>query len=279
VIAIRPIWNQEAALPEGLPPQVEQLVALAEAAVRQSRLSLDAAGHLHPEASVEAIEPIAEAANIDMVAGCEMARAGYFKQAYSLWRGWFEQTLFALYFLEAPLHRLAWRAVEEVALGAAPASKLMLHQILTLNGDKAHHFAVVYVERWETVLRAWRLSAPRDQNPVRLAAKRLDDLSQGVHGTYRPVPVSSEVALPEALDRHVLPILLATVRLVGFLWFLHVQSHLDLTDAQLAGLRAPGFLPPPGSEEEILIPLLPQMDLWLDQFRILREAAAAPAEA
>lgn len=53
-----------------------------------------------------------------------MARTGYLKQAYSLWRSWFEQSIFFLYFLEAPLHKAAWKVKAEISQDDSPQYRL-----------------------------------------------------------------------------------------------------------------------------------------------------------
>lgn len=266
MIEIRPIWERDSPAPAGLPDPVQRLTELGARSIRQLSLSVDAATHVHGEI-VERIRPIIESANVDMVAGCELARCGYFKQAYSLWRSWLEQAMFALYFVESPLHLSAWKASEEIRMGTEPETKLMLHQLLVAGGERAHHFSVVYQERCEAVLRAWRVTPVRAADAIRIANSRLGDLSQGVHGTFRPQPIGSDAELPGEVTRHVLPVLTSGVRLVGFLWFVNIQSHLDLADEQLTQMRNAGFAPIPGEEEAVLLPLLNQLDDWLVEMR------------
>jgi hypothetical protein len=239
---------------------------MAARSVRELSDSLNASARIDPDLA-ERVRPTVESANIDMIAGCELARCGYFKQAYALWRAWLEQALFALYFLEAPLHLAAWKTAEEIHLGEEPETKLMLHQLLVARGDKAHHFSVVYRERTEAVLRAWRITPVKTADPIRIANLRLGDLSQGVHGTFRPQPIGGEGELPDEVTRHVLPVLRSAVRLVGFLWFVNIQSQLDLGDEKLAEMRGTGFVPAAGEQEEILMPLLGQLDEWRDEMR------------
>ncbi len=270
MIEIRAVWERDSPPPAGLPAPVQRLTDIVARGIRELNQSAEAASRVHGDVT-ERIKPIVESANIDMMAGCELARCGYFKQAYSLWRSWLEQAIFALYFLEAPLHLSAWKTAEEISMGREPETKLMLHQLLVAGRDKGHHFSAVYEERCEAVLRAWRVTRVRAANPIRIANQRLGDLSQGVHGTFRPQPIVGTDRLPDEVTRHVLPVLTSAVRVVGFLWFVNIQSHLDLADEQLTQVRKVDFVGPLGQSEETLRPLLGQLDEWVVEMRELKD--------
>lgn len=188
MIEVRAIWERALPPPDGLADSIQRLTEIAARGVQELNNSLAAAVRVHLDLA-ERVRPTVDSANVDMIAGCELARCGYFKQAYALWRAWLEQAMFALYFLEAPLHLAAWKPAEEIRLGTEPETKLMLHQLLVGGGDKAHHFAVVYRERSEAVLRAWRITPVKAADPIRIANRRLGDLSQGVQW-HVPTPTN-----------------------------------------------------------------------------------------
>lgn len=273
MIFIRPIWARNSAVAAGgQATQVTTLLELEKRAIQQIELTLNAVAKVaDDDEKVDAVRPLVTSACTDLVAGAELARAGYFKQAYSLWRAWYEQTLFALYFVEAPLHRAAWRQVTRIEPGKEPPLKLMLHQVLVEEGDKAHAFAVVYAERFLALFNSIALSTPpKDLRPIKLAERRLTDFSQGVHGTYQPVPVRADAELPSALDEHVIPLLRATVRLIGIFGFVCVQSQLSFSAEQLVRMRDRAFVPTSDNDDESLIaPLLPQLWDWLEELREL----------
>ncbi|MBM4440103.1 MAG: hypothetical protein FJ027_06765 [Candidatus Rokubacteria bacterium] len=266
MIEIRAIWEREQPPPAGLQDSVHELTEVTARALHHQNRALVAAGQIHGEI-VDRIKPIAESAGVDLVASCELARCGYFKQAYALWRAWFEQAILALYFLEAPLHLAAWKTSEDIRPGIEPETKLMLHQLLVVGGPRAHHFSTVYRERCEAVLRAWRVTPARRADALVVATSRLSDFSQGVHGTFRPPPISGDPELSPGVARHALPVLMSAARVVSFLWFVNIQSHLDLSDEQLVGMRTRGFVPGEGTDEAILFPLLDHLEDWLVEMR------------
>jgi hypothetical protein len=262
---LRPSWQHDLPLWGPHIEPIAQLMSIESIAREQVERSLNA---LPPDlqTSIDAIRPIIETANVDLTIGCDVARGGHLKQAFSLWRAWFEQSLFALYFLEAPLHRRAWRTVDAVGAGKRPAFSLMLHQILVSDGDRADPFGLVYKERCDNLLAALRISLKKDLHPLRVATHRLTDLSQGVHGTFRPARVAAETDLGPALNKHALPVLRSTVRVVGFLWFVCVQSSLDLSAEQVIGMRSASFTPDASKTEETAVhPVLPQLRDWLQE--------------
>lgn len=155
------------------------------------------------------------------------------KQAYSLWRSWFEQSLFALYFLEAPINRRAWKVSEAVKLEDNPKYRLMLHQLLTESGEP-HPFTLVYGERHTNLLQAFAIaSSPKADRPVPRAVRILTLLSQGVHGTYQPTRAQSSETCLMQVEEHCLPALQKAFSSLSHFWV------LLLTD--LAALP-PGFL-------------------------------------
>jgi len=121
VISIRPIWSQRIdPAPADADPQTKLLLSLETATINQIEAAYQAALQVHHEDNVESVLPLLDSASADLVSGCELARGGYFKQAYALWRAWYEQTLFAIYFIEAPMHRRAWRCFREIEFGKEP---------------------------------------------------------------------------------------------------------------------------------------------------------------
>lgn len=244
------------------------MLALESVAVKQAELTQHAAIEVYGEERVEAVRSLIQHANTDLIAGCELSRGGYFKQAYALWRAWYEQIFLALYFIETPLHLSAWRRVSKIEFGKEPPYKLMLHEVLKKGGDKPHPFAVVYGERFSSLFRALRIDVPGKYRPLDAATERLADLSQGVHGTFQPTAVKSQAELPTALAQHVHPLFEPTVTLVGLFCFVCIQSQLDFSDDQIVRMKDRGFQPTPEyPEESIIAPLLPQLWNWLETLR------------
>lgn len=252
---MRPIWATDAPVREG--GNVFEELANLELVGASYLEAILAAPFL---TEVSSVLPIAEAAEIDLRAGCELARGGYFKQAYSLWRSWFEQTIFSLYFLEASLHRLAWRIVEEVKHGEEPPTKLMLHQLLAESGEK-HPFAVVYAERFQSLFAALRITTSKSAGPIKTARHCLTDLSQGVHGTYVPKRVGSRAELPDALSRHALPTLSRARTMVGLFCLAFAHAEVGYSESQLVAAGSPDFSPSE-PEEELLTKLIHSHQLW-----------------
>jgi hypothetical protein len=269
VLSIRPIWAIRD--PEEPPPhehaELRELFDLRLLAAEQVGATMRAAVTVHGDDSIESIRPIIETAEADLHAGCELARGGYFKQSYSLWRAWYEQTLFSFYFLEAPLHRSVWRSVDTIVHGKQPLTRLMLHDVLVSGGDKAHPFAVAYFDRYSSLAAALGLPVPGKKNaraPLEVATNCFTDLSQGVHGTYRPARLRTAEELPAMLRTHAIPVLRTAVTVVGMFGFLCIQSQLSLTDAELIKMRDDSYAPTGGDEDATcLAPVAPQLRAWL----------------
>ncbi|WP_426754306.1 hypothetical protein [Myxococcus sp. Y35] len=267
MISIRPIWSQQtepALAASG--PQARQLLAIEAAAIENLEKAYAAALHVHYEENVEAIAPLIKSANADLISGCELARSGYFKQAYTLWRTWYEQAIFAIYFIEAPMHRRAWRCFREIEFGKEPPHKLMLHQLLTEKGEKAHPFAVVYADRFKNITSALKINIKSEQRLIESATHRLTDLSQGVHGTYRPDPPDSMEQLESAIAKHAIPALQMTARIIGLFAFTCIYSHMEFDDPQLIRMRERSF-EPANTNETLITPLLPPLWEWLEAIR------------
>lgn len=263
---MRPIWDcNSVPTSDGLSESEKSLFELEGCAKRQASLSLDAANAVYGRSVVDPLRTLVHTAGVDLTAGCELARAGYFKQAYSLWRSWFEESLLAIYFIEAPLNRAAWRAVDTITSGEKPPVTIMLHQILNASGDK-HPFHVVYEERFNNLFQALRITIGKKNGPLKLTEYRLTDLSQGVHGTFRPKPIGSASELPSALDAHALPVLKAAVSLVGLFYFACVQCKLDLSEGLLVSMLDARFAATGSEEGEgTILPLLPQLRAGVDE--------------
>lgn len=265
---MRPIWLRLSDPPAGAAQELDQLWALERAARQPLACVLDLAHRLNVD--VDSVRGIAEGAEADLCVGCEAASAGYFKQAYALWRLWFEQSIFALYFLEAPLHREAWRVVEEVDPGKEPLSKLMLHQLTATSGVK-HPFAVVYEHRFASLHSAIKVASNmKSTEALRLVKDCETDMSQGVHGTFTPRPLASPAELPGALAHYALPMLQRARTAVGVLCFAYAYALIEPTEQQLAAL---GSAPPEGGEDEnmaLLRPLMPALERWLEHLRKLK---------
>ena len=175
-------------------------------------------------------------ASVDLIAGCELARCGYLKQAYTLWRSWFEQSLFALYFLEAPIHRAAWKVSDSISLADSPQYRLMLHQLLNQTGER-HAFALVYNERQSAVRQNLKCGNARKDQVVDRATKVLTLLSQGVHGTFRPTQVESSDKACVQIGAHATPALLNAWSIVSEFWLLFIVNVIDLPTDALIELR------------------------------------------
>lgn len=198
---VRSCWQANLPLPQELldaaAPEVRELCQLEADARLFLERQLMAMRALLGDDAIAEIEPLISSANLDLCAGCELARLGYLKQAYALWRAWFEQIIFAFYFLESPIQRTAWKVEEAVSDGKKPLHHLMLHKFL----EPDHAFALVYKERIENLLAAMKKS------PVKVlkeAEHVFTDLSQGVHGTFRPVSPTGPQEVAAALKLHAL---------------------------------------------------------------------------
>lgn len=127
MITIRPAWNIEATIENDADSPQSQLIGIQIQATQILSLCHEIAENILEKDYVSEVHFLLRSGNNDLVAGCELARAGYLKQAYSLWRSWFEQAMFTLYFLEAPIHRAAWKVSLKVELSDNPKYRLMLH--------------------------------------------------------------------------------------------------------------------------------------------------------
>lgn len=190
------------------------------------------------DSAIEAAESLLMTAKIDLVAGCEMARCGYLKQAYTLWRSWFEQSFFALYFLESPLNRYAWKVSDSVSLKDSPQYRLMLHQLLTESGEK-HAFTLVYNERHAVLVQTLKASKqPKDQEPVKRAIRVLTQLSQGVHGTFRPSSMATYEMVCSQIGLHGTPALRNAWAVISEFWLLYIANVVDLPEDGWIALRS-----------------------------------------
>lgn len=250
---IRSVWD--AALPslEALPDKVADLLRVEVRVMDASRACLDIVQAVADEGYVEDLSSLMRSAHMDLVGGCEIARAGYMKQAYSLWRSWFEQSIFYLYFLEAPLHKEAWKVKEEVDQNDDPQYRLMLHQLLASSSEK-HPFALVYDGRFSKVLSALKISSvPKGKRPIARASRVLTTLSQGVHGTYQPNHAKDMDMLCSQIEKHCLPVLVEAEGVINTLWMLFITSAIALPEEVLVKLRdgvvTPEFLSRSGVDE------------------------------
>ncbi|MCK8497232.1 hypothetical protein [Myxococcus fulvus] len=260
----RKIWDRNSTTPpSATEPAINEFCQLEAEARALGKLSFEAAKKSH---GIDIVEPLASllvAAETDLIAGCDLARHGYLKQAYALWRSWFEELLIATYFVEAPIVRLAWKTVEEITKpGKRPPISLMSHQLLVTSGDKAHPFAIAYEERFKRLLDALKISQlPKDRYPLTLAEHTITDLSQGVHGTYRPPPINSAHQLPTFIAKHVNPIFRRTSHLAGLFLFTLIHSSTSISEEILIKMTNNSYAPTETSDEEsTLLPLIPQLN-------------------
>ena len=91
---MRPIWARNTPAPRGAGASTDALAEIEAQILVPLAVVMRAAGAR--DFDTEPVRPLVEAAEIDLIAGCDLARLGYFKQAYALWRAWFEQTFLAL---------------------------------------------------------------------------------------------------------------------------------------------------------------------------------------
>ncbi len=237
-VTIRPIWAIDRALKisEKEPNDLLQLESLIRETLK-SYLSIVRAFELSTESNISTVELLVRAASVDLVAACEMARSGYMKQAYTLWRSWYEQVIFALYFLEAPLHREAWKFSETVSQADSPNYRLMLHQLLNDSGER-HAFALVYADRYAKLIQIFKASnPPREQAPIKRAARILTQLSQGVHGTFRPKSMESLADVCLQLKKHGTPTLRNAWDVVSELWLLFIVNVIALPENEMNQMR------------------------------------------
>lgn len=265
MIPIRSVWDTRADLGTDFSPEVKRLFILENSAIQYTDDLLTTAKFYIQEDFVEQVRPTFSSALLDLTAGCELARCGYQKQAYSLWRSWYEQSLFALYFMEAPLHRQAWRQVNSVQFGREPKVKLMLHQILESSGDKLHPFGYIYTERYNSLKSRLRIDPSKERSIMVLASSRLTDLSQGVHGTYRPILPKTVEELNSSLETHGNSMLAATLEVVGMLYFLFIADQCELSDEQYVRITSkPMDLDVKSQDERLISKFIPALLSWID---------------
>jgi hypothetical protein len=238
MIAIRPIWFAGQLDVRDLGEEVANLFRIETEVKETDQLCARIAANAIGEPWVDAVLALRESAVHDLSAGCEMVRCGYEKQAYTLWRAWLEQTIFAVFFVEAPLNRLAWKVFEEVQLDQkGPKYRLMLHQLISAEGTEKHPFALVYNDRFTVLLEALKVSNfPGNQRPLERCGKMLTTLSQGVHGTYQPRIPADYNECRARLVRHT-EILQAASNIVAAFWVLLLVASLDLPEETLLSLR------------------------------------------
>ncbi|HEX7958567.1 MAG TPA: hypothetical protein VF493_01530 [Terriglobales bacterium] len=195
-MTFRPIWNRDHPPEEKKDELFERLAALEQRGRDVVENLIKAVSILGCD--VDNVSRIADQAVTDIVAGADLARHGYAKQALTLMRSWYEQAFFVLYFLEAPLHRLAWVQEPEINFGHRPKSPLMLHQFFTTGRDP-HPFAVAYKIRLDNLFLRLKLQLSNKQEPATVAEACLTDLSKGVHGTYSPTTPRTDADVAKAL--------------------------------------------------------------------------------
>lgn len=237
-MVIRPIWGMDQVLvvEEREPKILLDLESLIGKTLK-SYLTIVRTFEASAESDIKSVESLLLTASVDLVAGCEMARCGYLKQAYTLWRSWFEQAIFGLYFLEAPLHRDAWKFSDSVSLNDSPKYRLMLHQLLAESGER-HAFTLVYNERYIKLVQMLKASKPpKEQDPIKRATRVLTQLSQGVHGTFRPKSMESLEKVCAQIETHGTPALEAAWSVVSEFWLLFIANTVDLPDDGWVKLR------------------------------------------
>jgi hypothetical protein len=236
MVEIRAAWDDAVQLNGFVEPQLNELLSVERDIADATNTCLDIAALFADQDELSESRSLHSTARGDLVAGCELARSGYFKQAYSLWRSWYEQSIFALYFLEAPLYRQAWRVSSEVGLDDKPRYRLMLHQLLA--ESEPHPFALMYSERFETLMQTLKISQiSKSRRPMKRSANILTMLSQGVHGTYRPLPVQSLQMCCQLMERHCTPILKHAADSVAEFWILYLVNQLDFPPALLIKMK------------------------------------------
>lgn len=228
MIAIRPIWDASLPTHEQLRKEERSLLEVETRIEKASDVFLDLVRILADKDYVDELSSLSRSAHSDLVGGCEMARAGYVKQAYSLWRSWFEQSIFFLYFLEAPIHKAAWKVKAEVSQDDNPQYRLMLHQLLSNTGEK-HPFALVYESRYKILTEALKISGvPKANMPIQKASRVLTTLSQGVHGTYQPQSAKNLDGICAQLEANCMPVLCAAEEVLNIFWILLITELVAL---------------------------------------------------
>lgn len=234
--AFREVWNAKN-YPQNLYDDTfKEIIAIEKSAINGLQIFIDIIETFIGENEAIQAKELISTANIDLIAGCEMARFGYLKQAYTLWRSWYEQVLFSLYFLEAPIHRQAWKVSESVSISDSPKYRLMLHQLLADSSEK-HAFTLVYADRYIKILESLKkTNVPKSNYTLARAGKILTVLSQGVHGTYRPTISKDNSELSKQLTQHCLPTLQNAWKTVSEMWLLFITNVVDLPETSLISL-------------------------------------------
>jgi hypothetical protein len=232
-VVLRPVWEAVDLGGVSRPDQGE-LVDLEKRLLSETSEIIASAKHAFNDGFTYSIESLLEAARTDLVAGCALAHAGYLKQAYSLWRSWFEQSIFAAYFIESPIHSAAWVVNERVEISDSPKVRLMLHQLLADSGEP-HPFAVVYADRFDSVLGHLKVSVPKEQRLIRRASRVLTMLSQGVHGTFRPSVKRNSDLVRQLADG--MSALRTAAKVLAQFWCCLLVVKLDATPEELVELR------------------------------------------
>jgi hypothetical protein len=239
-MGIRPIWEIDTpvTVSEAEPKLLLELEALITETLKNYH-EIARVFEVAGDSDINAAKSLLSAANVDLVAGCEMARFGYLKQAYTLWRSWLEQVIFTLYFLEAPLHHNAWKIKDAVTLEDSPKYRLMLHQLLSDSGSEKHAFALVYTERYLLLIEKMKAGKPvKDQSLLKQATKVLTQLSQGVHGTFRPKLMKSSSEVCVQLGLYGTPALAAAWSVVSEFWLVFITISIAFTEEQIVSLRS-----------------------------------------
>lgn len=237
MIDIRPIWNASFQADVQLRPEVLSLLEVEKRIVKACDVYLELARVFIDKDYVDELSGLSRSAQNDLIGGCEMARTGYVKQAYSLWRSWFEQSVFFLYFLEAPIHKAAWQVKAEVSQDDNPQYRLMLHQLLSTSGEK-HPFALVYESRFKILTEALKISgASKANQPIQKASRVLTTLSQGVHGTYQPPSAKNLDEICGQLEANCKPVLCVAEEVLNTFWILLITEFFALPPDVLISLR------------------------------------------
>jgi hypothetical protein len=237
MINIRPVWNPSFPAHGELRKEVLALLEVENRIVKASDVFLNLIRVLVDEDYVDELSSLSKSAHNDLIGGCEMARTGYVKQAYSLWRSWFEQSIFFLYFLEAPIHKAAWQVKAEISQDDSPQYRLMLHQLLSNTSEK-HPFALVYDSRYKILSEALKISGVSKANhPIQKASRVLTTLSQGVHGTYQPQSAKDLDGVCVQLEANCTPVLSAAEEILDIFWILLITELVALPPEVLISFR------------------------------------------
>jgi hypothetical protein len=237
MINIRAIWNTSSPDSAPLAEAESSLLDIEHRIVNATDTYNQLAQIFSDKDYVIELSSLIRSARNDLVGGCEMARAGYIKQAYSLWRSWFEQSIFFLYFLEAPIHKAAWQVKEQVNHDDNPQYRLMLHQLLNNSGEK-HPFALVYESRYKKLTATLKISGlPKQEQPIQKAIRVLTTLSQGVHGTYQPQSAKTPEMIHTQIEMHCKPVLSEAEKVLHSFWILFITEIVALPENIIIAFR------------------------------------------